>query len=174
MSTVQSNFHPVRNKIKESTGRKVFRLINFLILVGLTLICFLPFVNVIAMSFSENYYVEANQVTFWPMGFTMSAYQYIVTRASFWSSFRTSIIRVLLGGSLEDQEEDTNYTDFVYKYYTGTSGSSIIAELAEEIYNNATYKEKVPTDEVIYHEAVTHEEYVLIGTSMEIDFVNNT
>lgn len=87
---------------------------------------------------------------------------------------RKEIARVLLGGSLEDQEEDTNYTDFVYKYYTGTSGSSIIAELAEEIYNNATYKEKVPTDEVIYHEAVTHEEYVLIGTSMEIDFVNNT
>lgn len=100
MSIVQSKFHPNRNHIKESTGRKVFRLINFIFLVFLTLICFLPFVNVIAMSFSENFYVEANQVTFWPKGFTLSAYQYIITRASFWSSFQTSIFRVLLGGSI--------------------------------------------------------------------------
>ena len=37
---------------------------------------------------------------FWPKGWTTSAYTYILTRASFWSSFRTSILRVLLGGSL--------------------------------------------------------------------------
>lgn len=90
----------VRNRIRESWSRKAFRIINFLILVALTLICLLPFVNVIAISFSNSYYVDSNQVLFWPKGFTLNAYRYILTRASFWSSFRMSILRVILGGCI--------------------------------------------------------------------------
>ena len=91
---------PTRNRIQESTGRKVFRVVNVIVLILLALICLLPFVNVIAISFSDSFYVDSNQVDFWPKGWTTSAYTYILTRASFWSSFRTSILRVLLGGSL--------------------------------------------------------------------------
>ena len=90
----------VSNHIKESTGRKVFRVVNVIVLTALALICLLPFINVIAVSFSNSFYVDSNQVYFWPKGWTTSAYTYILTRASFWTSFRTSIIRVLLGGSL--------------------------------------------------------------------------
>ena len=91
---------PTRNRIQESTGRKVFRVVNVIVLILLALICLLPFVNVIAISFSDSFYVDSNQVYFWSKGWTTSAYTYILTRASFWSSFRTSILRVLLGGSL--------------------------------------------------------------------------
>ena len=87
---------------------------------------------------------------------------------------RKEIARVLFGGDLDNQEDDTNYTDYVYKYYTDKSGSSIIADLAKEIYTNATFKEKVPTGEFEHFEAVTHEEFHPIGTYLEIDFVNNT
>lgn len=87
-------------KIQESTGRKVFRLVNGFVLILLALLCLLPFINIIAISFSEGYYVDANQVTLWPKGFNLSAYQYILTRASFWSSFRTSILRIFLGGAI--------------------------------------------------------------------------
>lgn len=89
-----------KNHIKESTGRKVFRIVNAVVLTALALICLLPFVNVIAISFSNSFYVDSNQVYFWPKGWTTSAYTYILTRASFWTSFRTSILRVLLGGGL--------------------------------------------------------------------------
>ena len=91
---------PTRNRIQESTGRKVFRVVNVIVLILLALICLLPFVNVIAISFSDSFYVDSNQVYFWPKGWTTSAYTYILTRASFWTSIRTSNIRVLLGGSL--------------------------------------------------------------------------
>ena len=87
---------------------------------------------------------------------------------------RKEIVRVLFGGTLEDQEDDTNYTDYVYKYYTGKSGSKIIADLADEIFANATFKEKVPTGEFEHIEAVTHDEYYPIGTMLEIDFALNT
>ena len=88
-------------------------------------------------------------------------------------SEKREIDRILFGGSLDDQEDDTNYTDYVYTYYTGKSQSQIIADLAQEIYQNATYKEKVPTGEFIHYEAETHEEYVPIGSELEIDFENN-
>lgn len=100
MSVMTQTIKPAHNRIKESVGRKIFRVVNLTVLLLLTLLCLLPFINVIAMSFSSSYYVDAKQVTFWPKGFTLSAYQYIFTRASFWSSFGTSVLRVLLGGGL--------------------------------------------------------------------------
>ena len=87
---------------------------------------------------------------------------------------RVEIARVLFGGDLDAQEDDTNYTDYVYKYYTGKSGSKIIADLADEIFQNATFKEKVPTGEFEHVEAVTHDEFYPIGTKLEIDFALNT
>ena len=62
-----------KNHIKESTGRKVFRIVNAVVLTALALICLLPFVNVIAISFSNSFYVDSNQVYFWPKGWTVNA-----------------------------------------------------------------------------------------------------
>lgn len=89
-----------RNRIHESASRKVFRVINMTLLSLLGLICLVPFINVIAISFSDGYYVDANQVSLWPMGFNLSAYEYILTRASFWNSFGVSLERIALGGGL--------------------------------------------------------------------------
>lgn len=88
------------NKIKESPSRKVFRAVNGTLLVLLALICLIPFINVIAISFSDSFYVQANQVSLWPKGFNTSAYTYILNRPTFWTSFRTSMIRMVLGGSI--------------------------------------------------------------------------
>ena len=49
---------PTRNRIQESTGRKAFRVVNVIVLILLALICLLPFVNVIALSFSDSFYVD--------------------------------------------------------------------------------------------------------------------
>ena len=87
-------------QIEVSAGRKVFCAINVTVLVLLTLSCLLPFIYVIAVSFSENYYVTTNQVTFWPKGFTLNAYRYILERRSFWTSFRMSVFRTLLGSAI--------------------------------------------------------------------------
>ena len=89
-----------KNRIRESASRKTFRVVNALVLILLALICLLPFIHVLAISFSDSFFVDSNQVYFWPKGFTLSAYTYILTRASFWSSFRTSLLRVVLGGGL--------------------------------------------------------------------------
>ena len=71
----------VNNHIKESPSRKAFRVVNAVLLTALALICLLPFVNVIAISFSNSFYVDSNQVYFWPKGWTTNAYTYILSSA---------------------------------------------------------------------------------------------
>lgn len=86
-----------RKRIRSSPSRKVFVVINTTILVLLTILCIVPFVHVLAVSFSNKLYVQAGHVTFWPKGFTLSSYNFLLQRTSFWNSFGVSIRRLLLG-----------------------------------------------------------------------------
>jgi putative aldouronate transport system permease protein len=52
---------------------------------------------VIAVSFSDNVYVSAGLVTFWPRGFTLDSYNYMLTRNAFWRAFLISVIRLVAG-----------------------------------------------------------------------------
>ena len=87
-------------RIKESKSRILFRCVNVTVLILLALSCLLPFVNAIAISLSEDQYVSAGRVLFWPKGFTTVSYRYLINRDSFWNSFRISIIRCVLGTAI--------------------------------------------------------------------------
>lgn len=87
-------------RIRDSRGRTVFRIVNLAVLAMLTLLCLLPFVNVIAMSLSKNVYVMAGQVSLWPKGFNLSSYAYMLNRPAFWSAFRVSVVRLALGSAI--------------------------------------------------------------------------
>lgn len=87
-------------RIKESKSRILFRCVNVTVLILLALSCLLPFVNAIAISLSEEQYVSAGRVLFWPKGFTTVSYRYLINRDSFWNSFRISIIRCVLGTAI--------------------------------------------------------------------------
>ena len=86
--------------MRETPGRIFFHIINFLILVSLTLICIIPLLNAIALSLSEKFFVSAGMVSFWPKGFNLTSYTYLFQRTAFWQAFMVSIIRVLAGTSL--------------------------------------------------------------------------
>jgi putative aldouronate transport system permease protein len=83
--------------MRESSGRKIFNLINVFILLSFALICIIPFINVIALSFSSNEYVSAGLVTFLPKGFTLGSYKYLLERDAFWRAFLVSVIRLISG-----------------------------------------------------------------------------
>jgi putative aldouronate transport system permease protein len=91
----------VGGHIRDSRGRKIFNAANSAILTFLVLICVLPFINIIALSFSDNAYVSAGQVSFWPKGFTTGSYRFLFHRAAFWRAFLISIVRLSLGTSLD-------------------------------------------------------------------------
>ena len=78
-------------------GEKVFTIFNYFFLSIVAASCVLPFVNVIAISLSKNAAVAANYVKLWPVQFTPYAYQYVILKKAFWTSFLIAIERVALG-----------------------------------------------------------------------------
>ena len=69
----------------------------YLIVFLLGLICLLPLLNIVAVSFSGSAAVAANKVGFLPVDFTTAAYEKILGDDQFWRSFGISVIRVILG-----------------------------------------------------------------------------
>jgi putative aldouronate transport system permease protein len=67
----------------------------FITLISLT--CILPFINLLAISFSDKIPVTAGRVTFWPKGFTTSAYGFIMSNSAFIKAVLVSVRRTLLG-----------------------------------------------------------------------------
>lgn len=82
---------------KTSKGRVVFQIINYMILIFLTMMCLFPLLNILAMSFSSATAVAAGKVTLWPVEFTTKAYSYVMERKDFWRSIVRSMERVVLG-----------------------------------------------------------------------------
>lgn len=85
---------------RTSFPRKVFVVINYTILIATGLLCLIPFVNLLAISFSNSGAVAAGQVAFWPVGFTTSAYEFALSNGKFFPALLISIERILLGVSV--------------------------------------------------------------------------
>lgn len=74
--------------------------VNYILLVVLAFICLYPFLNVIAYSLSGYNAVLSGEVTFYPIDFTVSAYQQILGKTQIWNSMRTTVLVTLLGTGL--------------------------------------------------------------------------
>ncbi len=83
-----------------SGSRKLFVTFNYVFLGCLALICILPLVNVLALSFSSTSAIEQGRVTFWPVEFSTFAYEYIAQSKPFQASIWVSAQRVFLGVGL--------------------------------------------------------------------------
>lgn len=88
------------NKIKMSIPRKIFLWFNTAVLIILALTCMLPFLNLLAVSFSSQFAVTANQVGFIPVGFNTKSYEFVLKSGAFFQAFMVTIKRVVLGVSV--------------------------------------------------------------------------
>ena len=70
---------------------------NYILVSGPTVLCILPILNVLAQSFSTSYAITTNQVSLWPVEFTLSAYQYVMKDTKFWTAVGVTVKRVLIG-----------------------------------------------------------------------------
>lgn len=80
-----------------SAGRKIFIVCNTVFLVLMALLCVLPLVNLLALSLSEKAAVNSGIVTFWPVNFTITAYEKTFQNANFIRSILISIARTAVG-----------------------------------------------------------------------------
>lgn len=79
-----------KNK-KITKGGRVFSIINGTILIIIALICFLPFVNVIASSFASTQEVVAKRFILIPETFSLDAYRYILSTPTLFKSLAVSV-----------------------------------------------------------------------------------
>lgn len=83
-----------------SFGLKIFKLANYVFLISLSLLCILPLINILTISFSSNTAVASGEVTFWPVGWTTASYQLILDNPQFLNAIGVTIQRVVLGVSI--------------------------------------------------------------------------
>jgi putative aldouronate transport system permease protein len=81
----------------KSPARTAFIIFNTVFLTASALFCILPFIHLLALSFSNSSAVAAGRVTFWPVQFTTAAYEFAIKGGKFGAAIFISIKRVLLG-----------------------------------------------------------------------------
>lgn len=85
--------------MQKSPAVRAGKAINYVLLTLFSLICLLPFIHMIAKSFSGATAVSAGRVTFWPLDVTLNTYRYVLQDNLFFSSFKNSVV-ITLGGTL--------------------------------------------------------------------------
>ena len=85
---------------KRTAEDRVFNLVVFVILTVMGLLCLMPLIHMVAISFSDRFSVVQGEVSFWPVHFTLASYQMILGDAMYIRSFYVSFLRVLVGTSI--------------------------------------------------------------------------
>jgi putative aldouronate transport system permease protein len=90
--------HTARNRIRMTTGDRVYQAVIYTIVTMVTLACLLPLLYVIGMSFaSEGEMIQRNYFIIVPKKPILSAYEFVFNQRGFWNSMGISVARTLLG-----------------------------------------------------------------------------
>lgn len=83
--------------IKDSPSRKVFSFVNMLLLIMISLISFLPILHVVAQSFSSATAIDAGNVAFFPVEFTMDNFAFVFRDKSILRAYGITIFITAFG-----------------------------------------------------------------------------
>ncbi|MDF2925962.1 MAG: transporter permease [Paenibacillaceae bacterium] len=83
-----------------SLSRKLFLGGTYGLLSLLSLLCMMPIIHILAVSFSGSAPATAGLVKFWPVQFTLSSYEYVLNKPEFFRAFGVSLQRIGLGVTL--------------------------------------------------------------------------
>ncbi|GAF64189.1 carbohydrate ABC transporter permease [Alkalihalobacillus trypoxylicola] len=87
-------------KIYKTRSYTIFSILNYSFLILVSVLCLLPLVHIFAVSLSGSSAAAANMVSFWPVDFTIDAYERTIGNDNFIRSFFISISRVVLGTAI--------------------------------------------------------------------------
>lgn len=80
----------------KTRGYKIFSAVNYTFIGVLSILCILPILHILAVSFSSMAPASANLVGFWPIGFTTDAYVKTFGNSNFINSLIVSLERTVL------------------------------------------------------------------------------
>jgi len=81
----------------KSKSRIAFEIANYTVLSIVAILCILPLLHVVAVSFSSSTPATAGYVKLWPVGFTLKTYEYVLKRVEFITALFVSLKRVAIG-----------------------------------------------------------------------------
>lgn len=84
----------------KSKSYRLFYGFNLAILIFISVLCILPLIHILAVSFSSASAAAANLVTLWPVDFTLKSYQETLSNGKFLDALFISVMRVVLVLSL--------------------------------------------------------------------------
>ena len=84
-----------KNRIRERS--LVLDIVIYLVMLFALIVCVVPFLYIIAMSFSSSDAILNNKVSLWPVGFTLEAYQQIVEYPNFFIAYGNTLIYTFCG-----------------------------------------------------------------------------
>lgn len=85
------------NNIKPTKGYRAFQVINTIIMIFVIFITLYPFVYLVAQSFSSDAAASAGKVTFYPIGFNVNTYKYILRDNQFFRYYGNTIFYTVVG-----------------------------------------------------------------------------
>ncbi|MCU6713007.1 carbohydrate ABC transporter permease [Paenibacillus sp. J5C_2022] len=82
-------------------SRKLFVVLNYMLLSMLAFLCLFPILHVLAISFSSSTAASSGQVVLWPVDFNTAAYQYVLDNDAFMQSIEVSLRRIVVGSTIQ-------------------------------------------------------------------------
>jgi putative aldouronate transport system permease protein len=79
---------------------RIFNVFNTCLLIALAILCIIPLLHVLAISFSSKAAADASLVGLWPVEFSLEAYKKTINNPVFLHSIWISIARTVLGTAL--------------------------------------------------------------------------
>lgn len=108
--------------MKASREEKVFLFFVYFIMILGGLACLLPVLNVFSQSLSSVAAVTGGKVLFWPVGFNIEGWKYILQRTSFLKSMRNSLINTGAGTVLSVLVTTLTAYSMSRPYFKGRKG----------------------------------------------------
>lgn len=87
------------NNIRNRSDRW-FDVVNNALIVVIGLICLLPFLHVLAKSFSNQASVMGNKVTFYPIGMHLEAFRFVFAHTRFFEALQVTLLVTVIGTAL--------------------------------------------------------------------------
>jgi len=79
-------------RVKETTGYRVFTVLNTVALTLVGLLTLYPFLNLAARAFSSEAAIRAGDVVAWPVGFNLTTFNSVVSQDMFWVNYRNTVV----------------------------------------------------------------------------------
>jgi putative aldouronate transport system permease protein len=86
--------------MKNSVGRNLFQVVNYTFLIVIGILCLLPIINVLSISFSSSIAASSGAVKLWPVDFNIESYKYALTKPEFMQALFISIERTVIATAI--------------------------------------------------------------------------